>query len=867
MKLKKRLLVQSTGAFLVLTLLLSAVFFVSIERIRRTVFRNSAALGDSAAEISAYMLEVLHTEKIHRTAIDTVLLLDERLGRIESHTRMIADIAGSLHTFSQGWAARPLPRVMAGEVPPPEPYLYIVPGVDFQAVRAEAELVGNITEMLRQITVVDWDIATSTINGESGYVIAMDAFPWAQTGYDPRTFHWYVQAKATGKLYWTDVYEDLRGRGPVISCAVPFFDRSSGYDVFMGVARSTLRLSDFSQIIDPTGIRRSGHFFIMNRYGTVVYSTDGVEVSLGEGGVVMGENFLEVADPRLRSMGLSMTLGATGMTELEMDGIPFYVAYAPIRTLGWSLGVSVPAQEIYVPAMQIEGRILGIAYATRAAIDGYILLLAGIIAFLLLLILPVIALFSARFTQAITGPVLALSDGVQEVAGGNLGREVTVSTGDELEQLAAAFNGMTSQLRAHIAEISKATAERQRMDTELDIAMQIQSNMLPTDFPPFKGRKNGFDLYAEVHPAKEVGGDFYDFFFIDDDHFAVLVADVSGKGIPAALFMATTKTVIKNQLQTMGNLSSALEQINRELCDSNTINMFVTVWLCVLEISSGRLMYVNAGHNPPMLWRKRPAGGQGFDFLVSPPDLVLACMEDTLYHCHEMQLEEGDMMFLYTDGIVEASDAEGAFYGKERMKVFLDANASQPLREMLPGLRSDIAAFVKEAEQSDDITMLALRVNGCAPPPEVEPYQFQLTLKANVADLSALIDFIGRELEAAGCPASERGHVELAAEEVFVNIANYAYQNGEKESGEVVVACRTRTVPGKTEVTFTFSDCGCPFNPLELDDPDITLPLEDRKLGGLGILIVKRVIDTINYSRENGVNRLEFTKSWRKEEI
>ncbi|MCL2193422.1 MAG: SpoIIE family protein phosphatase, partial [Treponema sp.] len=297
-----------------------------------------------------------------------------------------------------------------------------------------------------------------------------------------------------------------------------------------------------------------------------------------------------------------------------------------------------------------------------------------------------------------------------------------------------------------------------------------------------------------------------------------------------------------------------------ELCHSNTTGMFVTMWLCILEVSSGRLTYANAGHTPPMLIRGM---GQGFDFLVSQPDLVLAAMEDTCYHCNQIQMEKGDMLFLYTDGIVEAEDANGAFYGKERMKAFLNANAQRPLREMLPSLRTDIATFAGKAEQSDDITMLAFRIND----PTMDNVRIQLTLKADVSELDTLNDFIGKELEAAGCPARERGHVELAAEEIFVNIAKYAYENGEKASGKVTVGCRTRAELRKMEVTFTFSDCGIPFNPLEHNEPDITLPFDKRELGGLGILIVKKVIDTIQYSRENGANLLEFTKSWQKEGI
>jgi sigma-B regulation protein RsbU (phosphoserine phosphatase) len=365
-----------------------------------------------------------------------------------------------------------------------------------------------------------------------------------------------------------------------------------------------------------------------------------------------------------------------------------------------------------------------------------------------------------------------------------------------------------------------------------------------------------------------VGGDFYDFFFIDDDHFAVIVADVSGKGIPAALFMAITKTIIKNRLQSGEDPALALEIINHQLCDNNIMDMFVTVWLCVLEISSNKLVYVNAGHNQPMIGR----GDQGFTFLVSPPDLPLAGMDDTRYHSREMQLENDDVLFLYTDGIVEAADLNGAFYGKERLRSFLNGNAVAPLNDMLPRLRADIAAFTGGAEQSDDITMLAVRIAGG------EPSVQALTLKAAVAELDALTAFIDRGLDAASaiggrCPDRIRGQIELAAEEIFVNIANYAYKgvfaiktDATPEGGEVTIECRIKPSPGGMRtMTLTFRDRGRAFNPLNYDEPDITLPLEEREPGGLGLLIVKKTMDTIQYSREDGINRLEFSKSWQEE--
>jgi sigma-B regulation protein RsbU (phosphoserine phosphatase) len=858
MKIRTRILIQTLSASLAFTLILGLVFFLSVISIRKTVLANSNDLGDSAAGISAKAMEMQLTGKIDRIAQDIALILDERLLKIENQTRMTADITGSIYTTRQGWRPKPLPRVRVGEIPPPEPYLYIVPGVDYSLIRAEVELAGNISEMLRQITVVDRGIATSTIGGESGYVIAMDVNPWPSAEFDPRTFSWYLGAKAADGLYWTDVYEDHRGRGPAVTCAVPFYEQSGGRHILRGIARSTVMLSDFSRVIDSAGLGRTGQLFILDRGGTKIYSSEGVEITLDGGGAIKGENFPESSDPRLRSLGLSMTLGATGMTELEMDGLSVYVAYAPIQTLGWSLGVAVSAREVSASALLIENQIWRITESTQTGINRSILIMAGIIAALLILLLLGISFFSFRFTHAVTGPILALNDRVHEIAGGNLDREVVIKTGDELEQLAVSFNMMTSQLRRHIEEIARVTAERQRIDTELDIATRIQVSMLPVNFPPFPGRKREFDLYAEMHPAKEVGGDFYDFFFGDDDHFALVIADVSGKGIPAALFMATTKTIIKNRLQSGEDPVLALTIINHQLCDNNITDMFVTVWLCVLEISSGRLVYINGGHNPPL----HKQGSAGFSFLVSPPDLPLAGMDDIRYHCRELYLKRGDTLFLYTDGIVEASasyaDTGDAFYGKERLRDFLNTHADKPLKEMFSLLRSDITAFCGGAEQSDDITMLALRIYGG----EDKPARRSLTLKADIACLDELNAFIGGELDVGGCPQPVRGQIELAVEEVFVNIVHYAYQN---PGGEVTVNCQVEDAQGGAVMTLVFSDKGRPFNPLEYPEPDTSLPLEDRKEGGLGLLIVKKTMDIIRYSRENGLNCLEFRKSWQKE--
>jgi sigma-B regulation protein RsbU (phosphoserine phosphatase) len=860
MKLKKRILIQTLSASLAFTLFLSLMFFLAVAGIRKTVLSNSGDLGDSAADVGAYALEEQVADKIIRMAADMALILDEKLIKIENHTRTTADIAGSIYTTRESRRPRPLPYTRPGEMSPAGPYLHTAPGVPLARIRAEAELAANIADVLRQITVIDRGITTSTIGGDSGYAIIMDAYPWPAADFDHRQYSWYHGAKETGDVYWTGVYLDLRGRGPAVSCAAPFYDSSEGDDssgnrrVFKGVARSTVLLEDFSAIIDSAKVGRTGYLFLVDKSGLKLFSSGSVDIRAGENGGIEGENYLKSTNPRLRSLARSMTLGASGMTELELDGVQVYIAYAPIHTLGWSLGVAIPAREISAPAWLIEEQIRALTGKTIAGMDRYILILAGVIAVMLLLSLLAIALLSIRFTEDVTGPILALSEGVREVSGGNLEREVCVKTGDELEQLAVSFNAMTGRLREHIAETARVTAERQRIATELDIATRIQTSMLPNNFPPFPGRINEFDLYAMVHPAKEVGGDFYDFFFIDDDHFAVIVADVSGKGIPAALFMAITATLARNHLRAQEAAEISLENVNRELCRNNMADMFVTLWLGLLEISSGRLEYVNAGHNPPLI---KSRGGSA-TFLVSPPDLVLAGADDTIYRRRETRLAEGDTLFLYTDGITEAENTAGAFYGKERLRDFLDARGDLQVRELLPRLRADIAEFCAGAEQSDDITMLALRVS------RERPVTRSITLRADPDRLGELIAFIGGELGNATCPENIRGQIELAAEEIFVNIARYAYTNSalSRDAFEVIAEYGFTRSPGGSVVTLGFSDRGEPFNPLERADPDLTLPLERREVGGLGVLLVKRTMDTVQYSYDGGINRLVITKSW-----
>jgi sigma-B regulation protein RsbU (phosphoserine phosphatase) len=454
-------------------------------------------------------------------------------------------------------------------------------------------------------------------------------------------------------------------------------------------------------------VGQTGYLFLLDHEGLLLFSGGELRVHAEEGRL-RGENYRESPDPAIRGLAQRMTSHEEGMEELVLEGNLVYAAYAPITPLGWSLGAAIAVEEIRAPALWIGEEIRRLTGETRSALDGYMLLLAGQIVCLLLAVLLGAAVAAVPFTSSFTRPILALHEGVREVSGGNLDKEVRINTGDELEDLAVSFNAMTARLRELVSETARVTAEKERIATELDVATRIQAGMLPYAFPPFPDRENNFDLYAAVYPAREVGGDFFDFFYIDEDHFVILAADVSGKGVPAALFMAITRTLIKNRLQAGGPLEQALEQVNRQLCDTNSEGMFVTLWLGVLEISSGLLDYINAGHNPPLI----RSAGRGFAYLKSPPDLFLAGDVSTSYHRRELSLQKGDALFLYTDGVTEASNREGKFFGKDRLRAFLDVREKLPARELIRALRGELEHFSRGLEQSDDVTMLVLKITG-----------------------------------------------------------------------------------------------------------------------------------------------------------
>src|SRR5262245_2533817 len=448
---------------------------------------------------------------------------------------------------------------------------------------------------------------------------------------------------------------------------------------------------------------------------------------------------------------------------------------------------------------------------------------------------------AALITDRLTQPVRSLASAMGDVQKGNLNVQLPVRSTDEVGALTDPFNFVVQQLRAK--EQIKQTFGK--IESELKIAHEIQMSMVPKTFPAFPERSE-FDIFATLVPAKEVGGDLYDFFFIDDDHLCFAVGDVSGKGVPASLFMAVTKTLFRATAGNGGTPGEILARLNVEICRDNESCMFVTFFCGILNLRTGQVDYSNAGHNQPYYVHScpvRPLGMAG--------GRALGLVDQSSYASERMILGPGEALLLYTDGVTEATDSNETLYSDDRLERFLANNCSSSPRQIVGDLVGDVRSFTGVAPQSDDITALALRYFGMTANMS-EILEIKLHNKLSELDRfnQALTEF-GRQHR---LPDKVMHDLNLALEEILTNIISYGYI----DSREHEIRVSLSALPG--EVRAEVEDDGQPFNPLEAPEPDITKPLEERTIGGLGIHLVRKLMDALEYKRRADRNILTIRK-------
>ena len=450
-------------------------------------------------------------------------------------------------------------------------------------------------------------------------------------------------------------------------------------------------------------------------------------------------------------------------------------------------------------------------------------------------------LFAAIYVlikNVVVSSIWQVNGTLDKITSGDLEAKVNVRGSSEFASLSDDINRTVDALRKAIA------AESARIEKDLATAKAIQTSALPRTFPPFPDI-DAFDIFASMNAAREVGGDFYDFFLVDNHTLCFLIADVSGKGIPASLFMMAAKSELANYIQSGMELKEAVSSANRSLCQHNEAGMFVTVWAATLDFHTGRLTYVNAGHNPPLLrhegtwqWLKRRNG------------LFLGTFETAKYTSATIDLVPGDELLLYTDGVNEAFSVNEEEYGNEHLEEFLSCHTTQHPRILVEMLKSDVRHWAKGAEQSDDITILSLEYGV---PPEVTG---SFTVEATPDGLGRIRNRMHFELSQLQCPAPTQRQIDHTIEELFTNIYQHNYADL-TEPGKVKIDFLYNSKP--SSITIGLTDWGAPFNPLKYVRGDND---HGDEVTGLGIELALNYVDDVSYVRDNDHNVVAFIKYW-----
>jgi phosphoserine phosphatase RsbU/P len=490
---------------------------------------------------------------------------------------------------------------------------------------------------------------------------------------------WYQIPRELGHEEWSEPYFDEGGADQLLTtCSVPFYDGKGEKRHIRGVVTADITLNSLMELISSVKILRTGY--------AAIFSRQGMALAHPLKSAVMNETFFSLAESRhdrgFRTIGRKMMKGESGFVYCtSLVGKKSWLYYAPIRSTGWSVAVVFPETELMENVRNLTLVMAFIGFTGIALLSVTVFLIA----------------------RSITRPLTSLAATSRTIAAGNFDLELPpVRSLDEIGVLTNSFRSMVSSLKEYILNLTETTAAKERILSELQLATDIQASLLPRVFPPFPDRHE-FDIYALMNPAKEVGGDFYDFFFIDEKHLCFLVADVAGKGVPAALYMMVAKTLLKSEGRKNADPGQVLFNVNNMLAEDNRSCMFATVFLAVLDITTGSLRFANAGHNRPILIQSGVA-----DYLDANHGIVLGALVNSTFETMSLALAPGDMIFLYTDGVTEAMNISGDFFEDARLLAVVDNGPKSGADVLIHSLSEELGSFSAGAEQSDDITMLAV---------------------------------------------------------------------------------------------------------------------------------------------------------------
>ena len=640
---------------------------------------------------------------------------------------------------------------------------------------------------------------------------------------------WYQLPKLLDKPCWTEPFsdynpDDISSQDMIISYCKPIKDNQGTY---IGTISVDLSLEWLSQTITSVKPYPNSYSMMIGKGGTFFVHPDTAKLFYQ---TIYTQTLLQ-PDTAITGLGHAMQAGEEGVRQLTINGQYCYVFYKPLSDTGWSVAIVCPVQDIF---------------------SGYYNLLNAMIGIVIIGLLLMLMVFSGIISKQME-PLEELAYQAEAIASGRFDEEISdINRNDEIGLLSNSFRHMQNSLVRQIEELKLVNEQKGRIEGELKIARDIQMAMLPKVYPPFPERDD-IDVYGQLTPAKEVGGDLFDF-YIRDEKLFFCIGDVSGKGVPASLYMVVTKSLFRTISAHESSPDNIISNLNEVMSKENDSNMFVTLFVGVLDLPTGRLHYCNAGHDAPLL-----IGNTGAGLLPVDSNLPVGVMPEWKFSKQETMMDPDTIIFLYTDGL---NEAENINHEQFDMKRVLDvARKVQQEHEfktsdIVEHMTGSVHEFVGEAEQSDDLTMLAIQYTKRQ---KDIIYQRSLTLINDINRVPRLNTFIDEVCEANGFDMATTMQINLAIEEAVVNVMNYAYPKGVK--GDITIEAKAND----TEIYYIISDTGKPFDPTAKAEVDITLKAEDRSIGGLGIHLIRQIMDHINYERVDGHNILTLTKKLKKE--
>ena len=708
--------IESKVAVLVLVsmLLVAAVFLTSMVVQNSVLAKLTQQTGErqlaSITGTTTAVIDTLIVENMDRLTDQEAALTDELFRDHAIGVQMVGDYAGKLLEDPDDVPRMPWQRPDAAHDGELFVKALFAEGLEESAVADKLGVLANMTDLMVSLcNAYGTDNIWFTV--PEGATLMADTVPsnWIEEDgsfvtYDACDRYWYRQAVEAGEMVFSDVEYDYRTGRMCVTCALPVYGADG---TLLGVAGADIFLDDMQQAIQSS-IKKGGFLGVVNQEGHLI-------IAPLEDGAFQVTNSAEAVDLRnseYEDVAALVRDAMQGKTEVRLVHAldeTYYAIGVPMKTVGWTMLAAYSQSEAELPIRQLEGDYQAIQeeattfYRSRSA-------LGKTLAWAILGLLLLLMLYGAyRQGKRIVKPLNTITRRISELSETNLEfkMEDTYRTGDEVEELAQSFASVSHKTVEYLDTVKRVTAEKERIGAELTLATQIQEGMLPHIVPAFPERKD-FDVIGSMDPAKEVGGDFYDYFLIDDDHLCMVIADVSGKGVPAALFMMASKIILQSVAMLGGSPAEILTKTNEAICSNNEAQMFVTVWVGILELSTGKLTCANAGHEYPAF--KRPDGS--FELYKDRHGFVLGGLEGARYREYEIRLEPGAKVFVYTDGVPEATNDAKELFGTQRMLDAINADPEGSPMEILKSVRRAVDGFVQNAEQFDDLTMLCLEYRG-----------------------------------------------------------------------------------------------------------------------------------------------------------